>query len=232
MKNFVFVGVLLLAFAGFGMASPILDVSVSAGATFFQQMANDRCTAPSASAQCTSPLFFTPTYIALSDLGAGVGDTLSITIDNTSTVCLLPLNMDSGRCGSPNLAGIFTSQGVGGYDTNPSDSNRIGGAVSRGSSTPGPYVALSNQQFTFQSSTDNITNADLFAIPFGQTFQITIPQGATFLALGVFDSWLADNSGNITVTVTDPSGPTPEPATLALCMGGIGILALARKLRG
>src|SRR5438270_2683468 len=115
-------------FGSIGVAGPILvqvgpTISVSPGATFFQQNANDDCTFASRSPQCTGPSFFSPSFIDLGGLGLVAGEQLFINV--SGLLCIMP---SSTGCGTPNLAAIFSSTNV--YDTTVSDTLRVPGAVS------------------------------------------------------------------------------------------------------
>ncbi len=69
-----------------------------------------------------------------------------------------------------------------------------------------------------------------FAVPTGAPTIVTIPTGATFLAVGVIDSWYDDNSdtdGDLGISIE--AAAVPEPGTLMLLVPGLGLLWAIRR---
>ena len=58
---------------------------------------------------------------------------------------------------------------------------------------------------------------------------VVVPTGANYLYVGALDSFYADNSGTITLTVDDTL--SPEPATWTLMLGGLGVTAAYYRRR-
>jgi PEP-CTERM motif-containing protein len=84
----------------------------------------------------------------------------------------------------------------------------------------------------------NTTVPNDFYIPTGTGITVVVPAGVSFLAVGILDSYYADDSGNPTVTINetappDPPDPpgVPEPATLGLFGIGAGALLALRRYR-
>jgi hypothetical protein len=229
-RRIFLVGLFLLGLAVSSIAGsfalPDGPFSVSAGGTFLQQSSNDNCSFITATAQCISSpsTFFQPTVIDLTGLeGVQIGDLLSITVSGSmcfySLVCNAP----------PTIGGIFSSTNS---LLSSNNANRVPNAVgTQGSDNQNPvttstYFALNGSSV----SAVNNTNPLDFGIPTGSTTMVHVT--AEFLFLGVLDSFYADNSGTISVSITDTHATTvtPEPASYLLVLGGFGALALARKL--
>jgi hypothetical protein len=72
-----------------------------------------------------------------------------------------------------------------------------------------------------------------FEMSDGDTLTVIIPNGATWLAVGVWDSYFRDNwdpTPNITVTVGTPDSMVPEPSTYLMAFAGLaGLWVLRRK---
>jgi hypothetical protein len=121
---------------------------------------------------------------------------------------------------------------------NPANINRLPGAISSG---------LPDVNHTFLNTfygNHSTTNPFDFLIPMGGGVNVTIPEGAQYLVVGILDSYFADNSGNPAVQITlldspnDPPPPghpadvnTPEPGTYNLILSGIGGLMLLRGIK-
>jgi hypothetical protein len=225
-KKTFWLGFLLLAAAVAGLAGSFTVTSnlpVSPGATFLEQSSNDTCSFVTASAGCTGPSFFTPAIIPL--VGVNPGDLLVITV--SGSMCYY-----SAVCGDPSLLGAFSSS-VTLLSAYVGNVNRITGAINPGL----PGVATSTYFSLDGSSTAGVNNSPNspdeydFAIQSGMSYMV--PTGAQYLFIGLFDSFFADNSGTINITIVDdpPAVGTPEPATWLLMFGGLSVLGLARKLR-
>lgn len=64
----------------------------------------------------------------------------------------------------------------------------------------------------------------------GLSKQLIVPTGAVQLLMGVNDDLFADNSGALTVSVTNtPLAAVPVPASLPLLLGSVSLLALRRR---
>jgi hypothetical protein len=216
-------GLALLGLAAVGLAGPISEgsVNVSPGGTFLDQSANDTCSYVTHSVQCTGAAFFAPTFVDLTALNTPVngGDTLFLFI--TGNICYLGAN-----CGTPNLGGIFSSTNT---FLDSTHLNRVQNSISAGGSG---YVTAT--YFSLDGTTNtaaNNTNPNDFIIPGGTSFSIVVPNGAKFLVLGVYDSFYADNSGNISVGLSVIQSATPEPGTYLLIAGGLAALGFIRKFR-
>ena len=221
MKKLFWMGIAILGLAQLGTAGIIVDLGtfdVSAGATFLAQSSQDNCGFVTHSAQCTGASFFAPTVVDLSTLGSGVGagDSLLMTVHGTE--CYL-----GSTCSSPpNIGALFSATST----WLPSSSN----PVPDGISAPGQNFVTTSMWF----GGDN-TNTHDFKISGSTPPWVDVPVGAKFLFIGIFDSFYADNTGNVSITLSiDPPGDSllpavPEPGTYLLALGGFAALGL-RKL--
>jgi len=69
-----------------------------------------------------------------------------------------------------------------------------------------------------------------FEVPTGAPTTVTIPAGASYLAVAVIDSWYDDNSdpdGDLQVSIE--ASANPEPGTLLLLVPGLGLLWALRR---
>jgi hypothetical protein len=71
-----------------------------------------------------------------------------------------------------------------------------------------------------------------FMVPLGSAGLVTVPTGATYLAVGVIDSWYDDNSDpDADLQVSIEANTVPEPGTLMLLVPGLGLLLAFRRRR-
>jgi len=63
---------------------------------------------------------------------------------------------------------------------------------------------------------------------------VIVPGGTHYLAVGLYDSFFADNSGNLSLQlrVQVPDQPVPEPLTGVLTVGGLFALVAAKRTLG
>ena len=199
---------LAAAMVGIAGASFGASFSVSAGATYLQMdTTNDTCLSPLKSVQCTGSGFFGPTVISVT-----AGSTIQLTAFAAGGM------MNYGAIsGVPIFDAVFsTSNALGALGT----ANRVTGALAAPAGTTG--VVTNN----YYSGSNDISQDFLITI---STITITVPNTANFLFVGVMDSFYADNSGNLSVTVNQLA--SPEPATYALGLAGLAAMLLVRKIR-
>jgi hypothetical protein len=206
---------------------------VSANGTFFEQSAGDNCSFSNAVAGCQSS-FFNPTVIAVTP-----GEELQLITNGSGSFCYLGIG---GLCGGGPLGGVFDSSGT--DLLAPSVQNRLPNQVA--STLPGIVNSNYNTYYGNMNTTipDDFYICGLVAMDHcagtaGTT--VVVPTGANFLYLGVLDSFYADNTGNLSVTVnlitsdgpgTGPTGPlAPEPAVYILTLTGLSALAALRLRR-
>ncbi len=187
---------------------------VSAGATFLEQDSVDNCGFGTKSVQCTGAGFFAPTILDLTSLSLTAGSTITLTAGgslNYGNSTVLPAVLDA----------VFSTSNT----LNPSNvATRVPGAAAVGL----PSGLTSPVTSTFYGLNNDIAQ-DFKVTTSGITF--TIPNGALYLFIGISDSFMADNSGNVSINITETIQNTPEPATYFMMLGGLGALALARKFR-
>ena len=220
MKTLFLVGVALYAVAGTAAAGTITLGSfvVNPGATFLQQSAMDNCSYITASAQCTGSSFFDPTRINLLGLSQAVnpGDTIQLTVSGLEcyigTTCSAP----------PNIAGIFSQTSA--FDPTNTHPNRVTNAVA----TPGITNVVTSMYIVGGPSVDNTLSQD-FKISGLNGLTVVVPSLAQYLFIGIYDSFYADNTGNVTITLSETTvSASPEPATYVLVLAGLGALAVGR----
>jgi hypothetical protein len=162
-----------------------------------------------------------PWFISLSGLGLSPGQ--QITISVAGDLCY------SGGCQAelPAVLGLVftTSNNVLGFQ----NVERL--EVADGGNVPsGAVGALSPTTYYQGLSTD--INGD-FQMIAGDTVTVIIPDGAAWLAVGVWDSYFRDNydpTPNVTVSVGTPDAVIPEPGTYMMAFAGlVGLWALRRK---
>jgi len=74
------------------------------------------------------------------------------------------------------------------------------------------------------------SSGSIIGVPYviGDNRTLIVPAGATQLQLGAEDSYFADNSGSVNISVTE----TPEPSTLVLlCVGAVGLVGYGLRRR-
>lgn len=75
--------------------------------------------------------------------------------------------------------------------------------------------------------------AEDFQLIAGQTITVIIPDGGTYLFIGLWDSYFNDNSDptpNLGITVGTPDSVIPEPSTYLMAFAGLaGLWTLRRK---
>ena len=214
MNKILLAGVALFGLASIGAAGPIGSVGVSPGGTFLEQSAEDNCSWGNKSAQCTGASFFNPTVVnLLTGLSQPVnpGDLLEIIVTGrlcyTSAICSAP----------PNIGGIFSSTST---LQDSSNSNRVTGHLN----TAG-QASMHTTMFFGSASNMQVDDFEIPGTLAGLT--VTVPEGAHYLFLGTYDSFFADNSGEVSVSFV--AFTTPEPGTYVLVMAGLGALVLVRR---
>lgn len=186
--------------AGLASATTITQtLSLAGGGTFLARSSNDN-TQPGA--------FYTPIDFDLASLGLVAGDTIQVTF-NGASFCYIGATI----CGSPQLLGLFSTSSS--PSTSIDDANGFAAVTTNEfynsvGGTPGP---------------DN-TNPNDFSVTNGLIFNI--PSGGTNLFVGILDSFYSDNTGNISVTLTQITG-VPEPAAYILTLAGLAAVAVRKR---
>lgn len=200
---------------------------VDANATFFQQSSNDNCSFSGAAPGCTADSFL-PAIIDLSTYGLTAGDELQLIVNGS--FCYIGTGTGT-LCGTGPLGGIFDTSGTDLLANNVQ--NRLPNSVNAGL----PEIVNSNYN-TYYGNKSTTTPNDFYIcgsvdMPHctgddGTT--LIIPAGANYLYIGVLDSFYADNTGDLSVTINEITPDAPEPATFVLLGFGLAAIGL-RKLR-
>lgn len=223
-------GLIAMALLGSALASattvitPIGTFDVSANATFFEQSSNDNCSSPFAVSGCTANLF-TPTIIDLSTYGLVAGDELQLITNGT--IC-----WSDSDCGTWPLGGIFDKNG---NDLLPNTvQNRLPNSVNAG------LPDISNSLYNTYYGNINTTIPNDFyicgtgTVPLPECSgtsgtDVYIPAGAQYLYVAVLDSFYADNTGTLSVTVNEITNVVPEPGAYGLVLSGLAAITFLRR---
>jgi len=221
MKVGLRLGLLVLAVASLASASVITEtLSMNSGGTFLSRTTEDNTQAAS---------FYLPLDFNLNGLGLAPGSLILITF-STGNFCYI-----GGTCGTPNLLGLFASSNDCG--TAGAEVIAVGGAgcttntidPTTGGINGGLTTAVATSQF-YGSANPNPNDFMISSAISVSGLLVTIPNNATDLFIGIRDSFYSDNSGSISVTITQQfAAVSPEPATWALGMGGLAALAFRKR---
>ncbi len=162
-----------------------------------------------------------PWFITLGGLGLSAGQQMTISV--AGDLCY------SGDCEVelPAVLGLVftTSNNVLGFE----NVDRLD-VADDGNVPSGAVGAVSPTTF-YQGLSTNIDGD--FQMIDGESITVIIPDGATWLAIGLWDSYFRDNfdpTPNITVTVGTPDSLVPEPATYLMAFAGLaGLWTLRRR---
>jgi hypothetical protein len=212
MKRLLMLAVPLLLAGGIASAGIIVDLgtfSVNSQSTYLRTN-NDSPVAPLFINLTTLPLAVTPGAV--------------LTLTTVGDYCV----MGGAPCQewSEPLGAVFSSQGPGSLlATNVV--NRLPGALTTSGvpDSPDPNTWYGNLTTAIPQD---------FQVP-TSAYDVTVPVGATWLVVGVLDSYYCDNSDpnhNLGINIkVDPETLVPEPASYALFLAGLGGLAVWRRVR-
>ena len=253
--NRVFILAALLALCGvcaFATTIGLGTFAVNPQASFLYEAAQDvNCasgavTGPGGQVPCdavtngTGPV--SALFLNLATLGVSATETIQIVASGGECY--------SGPCGSPGpiyLGGVFdsnntelTSSSLTPCSPQPSCApgvDRLTGIVAV-SGLPAQPLVTNNVYLNSYFGNVNTTMPNDFYIPTGAGITLVVPAGATYLVLGILDSYYADDSGNPMVTINEVAPPNnqnpsgvPEPATVGLFGIGVGAMFAFRRYR-
>ncbi len=208
MKRLLGLTLLTIILASIGVAAPLYTMYVDPYASYFRA---DPLDGGAGSAW----------FIDLGSLGLLPGQELTITA--SGDLCYFD------GCSTEMAAGyglVFTS------DTSvASSSNQFRLNVADSGNVPTGATGTASPQ-TFPGLYDTDIPED-FMLMDGESVTVIIPTGGAYLAIGLWDSYFADNSDptpNLGITVSTADSLVPEPSTYLMAFAGLaGLWALRRK---
>lgn len=224
--NRVLILAAVLALTGFrASAGPVTlgTFAVNPQASFLYESAND---------SNVSALFIAltcPMGVTTDCVNATPGETLQII--GLGTFCYGPANCPPEVAAS--LAGIFDSNNIllNSSSLPAGDVDRLTGTMNAGA--PSTLVFHNPYLNAYYGNVDTTIPNDFF-IPTGTGLTVVIPNGATYLVVGVLDSYYADDtdpSGTLAVEIIGNQNAAPEPASFSLFAAGIVGLVAFRYYR-
>ncbi|MFZ3342098.1 MAG: PEP-CTERM sorting domain-containing protein [Terriglobales bacterium] len=216
-----------VALASVGLANTVVTLGtydVSANSSFFELSTNDSCSSPMAVKGCEAS-YYLPTIIAVTP-----GETLQLI--ESGSACYI--GGTTAGCVNEPLGAVF--------DTSNTDllssttQNRLPNQVASGlpniqdTSFNAYYGNINTQIKDDFYVCGTVSMPDCTSLT-GTT--VVVPAGAKYLYVAALDSFYADNSGDLTITVneilSDPPS-VPEPATATLMLVGLaGMVAYQRR---
>lgn len=160
-----------------------------------------------------------------------VGGVTVLNISVAGNICFL----SGGRTcisSSNQMAGIFDTNNVeNAPQTTTANYNRLTGTLAAHGPGNTPIPSIVNSNMNVNNGTLSTDIANDFLLP-STGINVVVPVGATYLVIGVLDSFYGDNSGVPTVSISETNPPpVPEPATLGLIGAGLIALAALRRRR-
>lgn len=213
MKRLLGLTLLTVILASIGVAGPLYTMYVDPFASYFKA---DPLDGPGGVGS-----EWWPWFIDLGSLGLLPGQELTITA--SGDLCYFE------GCSSEMAAGyglVFTS------DTSVATSaNQFRLNVADPGNVPTGATGAASPE-TWPGLYDTDIPED-FMLMDGESVTVIIPTGAAYLAIGLWDSYFADNSDptpNLGITVGTPDSLVPEPSTYLMAFAGLaGLWALRRK---